>query len=88
MMMNIILDALSELDRTDQVNDQVSDQVKSLMECIKGDELSAAQLMEQLGLSHRPTFRKNYLHPALDSGLIEMTLPDKPNSRNQKYRRR
>lgn len=88
MMMNVILDALSELDKTDQDNDQVSDQVKALIECMGNNELSAAQLMERLGLSHRPTFRKNYLHPALDNGLIEMTLPDKPNSRNQKYRRK
>lgn len=44
--------------------------------------------MKKLGLSHRPTFRQNYLQPALDAGLIERTLPDKPNSRLQKYRRR
>jgi ATP-dependent DNA helicase RecG len=42
--------------------------------------------MIKLGLSHRPTFRKNYLHPALEAGLIEMTQPDNPRARNQKYR--
>lgn len=87
MMMNIILDALTELDKSDQVTDQVTDQVRALLECMD-DELSAVQLMERLGLSHRPTFRKNYLRLALDMGLIEMTIPDKPNSRNQKYRRK
>lgn len=49
--------------------------------------LSAAELMERLGLSHRPTFRKNYLNPALEQNLIVRTIPDKPNSRNQKYRK-
>jgi len=49
--------------------------------------LSAVDLMERLGLKHRPTFRKNYLHPALDAGLIEMTLPQTPNTRSQKYRK-
>lgn len=88
MMMKIILDALEQLDKTDQVDDQESDQVKLLLECMGSDELSAVQIMERLGLSHRPTFRKNYLHPALDKGLIEMTIPDKPNSRKQKYRRK
>lgn len=44
--------------------------------------------MKKLDLSHRPTFRQNDLQPALDAGLIERTLPDKPNSRLQKYRRR
>lgn len=77
----------SELDKSDQDADQVSDQVRALPECID-DELFAVQLMERLGLSHRPTFRKKYLHPALDMGLIEMTIPDKPNIRNQKYRRK
>lgn len=88
MMMKIILDALAQLDKTDQVSDQETDQVKLLLECMGSDELSAVQIMERLGLSHRPTFRKNYLHPALDKGFIEMTIPDKPNSRNQKYRRK
>lgn len=49
---------------------------------------SALECMKKLGLSHRPTFRQNYLQPALAAGLIERTLPDKPNSRLQKYRRR
>jgi len=44
--------------------------------------------MKKLGLSHRPTFRKNYLQPALEAGLIERTLPDKPNSSLQQYRLR
>ena len=43
--------------------------------------------MKRLGLLHKPTFRKNYLHPALDQKLIERTIPDKPNSWNQKYRK-
>ena len=43
--------------------------------------------MDRLSLSHRPTFRENYLNPALAAGLIERTIPDKPNSRLQRYRR-
>jgi len=42
--------------------------------------------MTRLKLSHRPTFRANYLHPALEQDLIERTIPEKPNSRLQKYR--
>ena len=88
MMMQIIFDALNDLDTTDQVSDQVSDQVEILLNCMGNEVLSANQLMQRLGLSHRPTFRKNYLNPALKNGLIEMTIPDKPNSKNQKYRKK
>ena len=88
MMMQIIFDALNDLDTTDQVSDQVSDQVEILLNCMGNEVLSATQLMQRLGLSHRPTFRKNYLNPALKNGLIEMTIPDKPNSKNQKYRKK
>lgn len=53
---------------------------------LKDKPLSAVECMTRLKLSHRPTFRTNYLNPALTSGLIERTIPDKPNSRLQKYR--
>jgi hypothetical protein len=73
---------------TDQDSDQVTDQVKRLLDVLGTSSLSAAELMSLLDLKHRPTFRQNYLHPALEQGLIEMTLPDAPNSRNQQYRRK
>ena len=65
---------------------QVTDPVKKIITILKEGELSPALIREKLGLSHRQTFRENYIHPALNSGYIEMTIPDKPNSRNQKYR--
>ncbi len=81
-MLQVILESI----QTDQVSDQVSDQVKRLLEVVGNQQVSATGLMELLGLSHRPTFRKNYLHPALEVGLIEMTMPDSPKSPTQKYR--
>jgi hypothetical protein len=41
--------------------------------------------MERVGIKHRPTFRDNYLLPAMELGLVEMMIPDKPNSSKQKY---
>lgn len=74
----------------DQVNDQDrdpdSDQVKSICTLLKNGSLSASKLMQKLKLSHRANFRKLYLNPALDSGLVERTIPNKPTSRSQKYR--
>lgn len=94
LMLEIIRDTLVSMtvvgSQTDQVTDQVTDQDKTPVErllTIMGNEtLPAQEMMKRLGLSHRPTFRENYLHPALEQGLIEMTVPEKPNSRNQKYR--
>ena len=37
-----------------------------------------------MGLSHKPAFRKNYLNPALEAGLIERTIPDNVKSSNPK----
>ena len=77
---------------TDQDSDQDTDQdetaVKKLLGALGKETLSANELMHKMGLSHKPTFRKNYLRPALNRGLIEATLPDKPTSRYQKYRKK
>jgi hypothetical protein len=42
-------------------------------------------LLQRLSLRSKENLRKNYLNPALRMGLIEMTLPDKPKSKNQRY---
>ena len=87
-MLEAIRDALTELLQTDQVCDQVTDQVKKLLATLGNDTLSVKEMMVCIGLKHRPTFAATYLRPALNLGLIEMTIPDKPNSSKQKYRRK
>ena len=72
---------------TGQVTDQVTDQVERLLQALRnGNSLKVNELMVQLGLAHRATFRANYLKPALMAGLIEMTHPESPNSPVQRYR--
>ena len=85
-MLCIIRDALSELAQTEQVREQVTEQVERLLNALGNNTLSAKELLEKLNLKHRPTFSNNYLRPALELGLIEMTVPNKPNSSRQKYR--
>ena len=46
---------------------------------------TAIALMKRLRLKSRATFRKNYLHPAIALGLVRMAIPEKPQSRNQRY---
>ena len=87
-LLSALLSALEQVPGTDPVTAPVSDPVKALLKVLGRHTLSAAACMEKLGLSHRATFRQNYLQPALDAGLIERTHPDKPNSRLQKYRRK
>jgi ATP-dependent DNA helicase RecG len=66
---------------------QSSAQVERLLRVLATQgSASAAQLRQLLDIRHRPTFRQNYLDPALAAGLIEYTLPAKPNSRLQQYR--
>ena len=87
-LLQVILDTLQNTTvvGNDEVEEQKDPLDDTLRQAIGKDTLSATEIMKRLGLSHRPTFRQNYLNPALSHGVIEMTIPDKPNSRNQKYR--
>jgi len=86
-MLQTLLTAMEEVVPTDQVTVQVTDQVKRLLSLLNaGQALKATDLMARLNLNHRPTFRTNYLKPALAAELIEMTQPDSPRSPQQKYR--
>jgi predicted HTH transcriptional regulator len=70
---------------TPQVIPQVTPQVERLLNVIT-QEHDRQELQELLGLADRENFRKNYLQPAIDAELIEMTIPDKPKSSKQRYR--
>ena len=48
--------------------------------------MARSALQEALNLKGRANFENRYLKPALADGLIELTIPDKPNSRLQEYR--
>ena len=85
-LLTAILDTLIELSSTAQETVQETVQVKRLLEILIDGELSTREMIDKLGLKHRQTFLQNYLHPAISQNLVEMTIPDKPNSRNQKYR--
>ena len=47
--------------------------------------MGVSALMEKLGLKSNEGFRRNYLHPAIELSLVRMTIPEKPNNRNQRY---
>ena len=83
---------------TGQVADQVTDQVNRNIDGIekKQDvsqhildfcqvERSKKEICEYMGYRNRTFFTRKYLFPLIQEGKLQMTQPDKPNSRNQKY---
>ena len=47
---------------------------------------SFGEMLAFMGLTDRTKFRRKYIHPLLEAGILELTIPEKPNSQNQKYR--
>ena len=76
---------------TTQVKTQVTPQVK--IQVAISDKIlvfcsaphSKAEIAEYCGYKNTKNFTKRYLRPLLDSGTLKMTIPEKPNSRNQQY---
>jgi predicted HTH transcriptional regulator len=68
-----------------EVTGEVSGEVRQLISILHG-EMKRSEMQQLLGLRHEDSFRAIYLVPSLKAGLVEMTIPDKPNSRFQKYR--
>lgn len=65
---------------------QDTPQVEALLNVIVEAALSKSEIMEWLHLSDRKNFNRSYLQPALLMNLVEMTIPEKPNSKLQQYR--
>lgn len=86
-MLKMIEEAIDEtLENMQQETKNISEQVNRLLEVMEPDiPLSANEIMNRLGIKSKETLRGSYLNVALKNGLIKMTLPDKPKSKNQKY---
>lgn len=70
---------------TPEVTPQVTPEVRRLLSALRGD-MDRSSLQAALQLKAEKNFRLLYLRPALEAGVIEMTIPDKPRSSKQKYR--
>lgn len=65
---------------------QISSNLRKLIDMMEyNTSYSKTELMSKLNLNSAEGFRRNYLQPALKMNLIKMTVPEKPNSRNQRY---
>lgn len=82
---------LSQIDKIlDEIVDDsveyMTEYLKRMLDVMEYDvPYTATAIMELLGLKSKETFRKNYMNPALKHNLVKMTIPDKPNSKNQRY---
>lgn len=68
-----------------QIN-HISIYVKKLLDVMEpGINYTTLELMELLDMKSRVSFRENYLIPAINNGVVKMTFPDSPTSKNQTY---
>ena len=79
----------TEQDKPNKITEQdkpnkKEDKMNLILEFCK-EPKSAKEIMKYIRLRHRPTFIYDYLNPLLEKGKLQMTIPDKPKSRNQKY---
>ena len=67
-------------------SEQVSEQVSVILKDCQNNAKSKKELLKTAGLANVYLNYKRHIAPLLEQSLLEMTVPDKPNSRLQKYR--
>jgi hypothetical protein len=65
--------------------EQVSEQASAILKAIGKDQLTLKQIMDKIGMKHRPNFIDNYLNAAIKKGYVRLLYPDKPRHPRQKY---
>ena len=58
-----------------------------LLAAMGDSPMTSSQIMRKMGMTSKPYFLKNYMHPAIEHGFVSMTQPDKPLSSKQMYRK-
>ena len=83
--------AESSMEASTEVSAQVNTEVKLSKEKLSNllDFCATARSRKEMqafcDIKTDEYFRKNIIRPMLSLGIIKMTIPDKPNSQNQKY---
>jgi len=85
-MLTAIKDSLNTTASETRVHiNHMNGRMRKLLSVLETYPLSSVELMERLGLKSRDTFRNNYLNPAIEAGLVSLTEPNNPRSRDQGY---
>jgi Fic family protein len=89
--LSAVLDTIADQEKR-QVKHEVKHQVDltgtqiDVLKALEGKILSRKEIFAEIGLNGDSRSFKRHIEPLIEAGLIEMTVPDKPNSRLQKYR--
>lgn len=80
LSLNLVTDG-EKVTKSATKSTETMNEVLAFCECPK----SLTEIMAHLGLKHRNNTKSRYIDPLIENGFLEMTIPEKPNSRNQKY---
>lgn len=83
-MINETLDEIAKI--TPEPIDNNAININKLLDVMEINKpMTAKEIMAKLSIKSKETLRSGYLNPALKSGYIKLTIPDKPTSKNQMY---
>jgi|GEM_PF-3506008 Fic family protein len=85
----IYSDSLSSGQNKHQVKHQVklTEIQNKVLKALNNKQLSRKEIFATIGMVSDTRSFKRHIEPLLKAKLIKMTIPEKPNSRNQKYTR-
>ena len=69
----------------EQAREQPREQVQRLVNVIREDACSFADILKRLHLKGKRNVLMRYLTPAIEGGYVLRAYPDKPNHPNQRY---
>lgn len=86
-MLKMIDETLDEVLSTSHLsftNEEIN--INKLLDVMEyGKPMTASEIMLKLGIKSKETLRGKYLDIAIKEGLVSLTIPDKPTSKNQMY---
>lgn len=68
----------------DKALDKAPDKMKEIV-LYCNEPRTAIQIMEHFEYKNIKRFRRDYIKPLVEEGILKMTIPDMPTSKNQKY---